>query len=110
MTSAVAPSFVFAILVDRTEDSIPTVTATRESLLNTSRTLALVAGLVVLVFGGDVYALYVIVGGVILLEAFAKGCPQAGFSILAPYGGRWEPSRTCESRSSSVCPRATSRN
>jgi MFS-type transporter involved in bile tolerance (Atg22 family) len=72
MTSAVAPSFIFTILVDRTEDSIPTVTATRELLLNTSRTLALVAGLVVLAFGGDVYALYVLVGGVILLEALAK--------------------------------------
>lgn len=72
MTSAVAPSFIFTILVDRTEDSIPTVTATRELLLNTSRTLALVAGLVVLALGGDVYALYVLVGGVILLEALAK--------------------------------------
>src|SRR3989441_173826 len=72
LLSAVAPSFIFTILVDRTEDSIPTVTATRELLLNTSRTLALVAGLVVLALGGDVYALYVLVGGVILLEALAK--------------------------------------
>lgn len=72
MTSAVAPSFIYTILVDRMEDSIPTVTATRELLLNTSRALALSAGLVVLALGGDVYALYVLVGGVILLEALAK--------------------------------------
>jgi len=72
MTSVVAPSFIYTILVDRMEDSIPAVTATREFILNTSRTVALFAGLVVLAFGGDVYALYLLVGGVVLLEALAK--------------------------------------
>ena len=72
MTAAVAPSFIFTILVDRSERDIPTVTATRELLLNTSRTLTLLGGLAVLALGGDVYALYLLVGGVILLEALAK--------------------------------------
>ncbi|MCI4371370.1 MAG: MFS transporter [Thermoplasmata archaeon] len=72
MTSAVAPSFIYTILVDRMEDSIPTATATRELLLNVSRTIALVAGLGVLALGADVYALYLLAGGVILLEALAK--------------------------------------
>jgi len=72
MTSVVAPSFIYTILVDRMEDSIPAVTATREFILNTSRSVALFAGLIVLAFGGDVYALYLLVGGVILLEALAK--------------------------------------
>ncbi len=72
MTSAVAPSFIYTILIDRTEREIPTVTATRELILNTSRTLALLGGLAVLALGGDVYALYLLVGGVILLEALAK--------------------------------------
>ena len=72
MTSAIAPSFIFTILIDRTGREIPTVTATRELLLNASRTLALLGGLVVLLLGGDVYALYLLVGGVILLEVLAK--------------------------------------
>lgn len=72
MTSAVAPSFIYTILIDRSERDIPTVTATRELLLNTSRALALLGGLAVLVLGGDVYALYLLVGGVILLEALAR--------------------------------------
>src|SRR5439155_121462 len=65
MTSAVAPSFIYTILIDRTEKEIPTVTATRELILNTSRTLVLLGGLAVLALGGDVYALYLLVGGVI---------------------------------------------
>jgi len=72
MTTAVAPSFIFTILVDRSERDIPTVTATRELLLNTSRTLTLLGGLAVLALGGDVYALYLLVGAVVLLEALAK--------------------------------------
>src|SRR2546425_750339 len=72
MTAVVAPSFIYTILVARMEDSIPAVTATREFILNTSRSVALFAGLIVLAFGGDVYALYLLVGGVILLEALAK--------------------------------------
>jgi len=72
MSSAVAPSFIYTILIDRTETEIPTVTATRELLLNTSRTLALLGGLTVLALGGDVYALYLLVGGVILLEMLAR--------------------------------------
>src|SRR5439155_419743 len=48
MTSAVAPSFIYTILIDRTEKEIPTVTATRELILNTSRTLVLLGGLAVL--------------------------------------------------------------
>src|SRR5438445_570996 len=72
MTSAVAPSFIYTILVDRTENEIPIVTATRELILNTSRTLVLLGGLAVLALGGDVYALYLLVGGVILLDALAK--------------------------------------
>ncbi len=72
MTSVVAPSFIYTILVDRMEDSIPAVTATRELILNTSRTVALFAGLIVLAFGGGVSALYLLVGGVILLEVLAK--------------------------------------
>src|SRR5439155_1600071 len=63
MTSVVAPSFIYTILVDRMEDSIPAVTATREFILNTSRSVALFAGLLVLASGGDVYALYLLVGG-----------------------------------------------
>lgn len=72
MTSAVAPSFIYTILVDRTEADVPSVTATRELVLNVSRTVALLGGLVVLAVGGDVYALYLLVGGVILLEALAR--------------------------------------
>src|SRR5207245_174702 len=41
MTAVVAPSFIYTILVDRMEDSIPAVTATREFILNTSRSVAL---------------------------------------------------------------------
>src|SRR3989454_266123 len=72
MSSVVAPSYIYTTLVDRMEDPIPAVTATREFILNTSRSVALFAGLLVLAFGGDVYALYLLVGGVILLEALAK--------------------------------------
>lgn len=72
MTSVVAPSFIYTILVDRTEGAIPAVTATRELLLNASRALALLGGIAVLLLGGDVYALYLLVGGVILLEALAR--------------------------------------
>src|SRR5438132_637251 len=72
LTSVVAPSFIYTILVDRMEDSIPAVTATREFILNASRSVALFAGLIVLASGGDVYALYLLVGGVILLEALAR--------------------------------------
>ena len=48
------------------------MTATRELVLNVSRTVALLGGLVLLAAGGDVYALYLLVGGVILLEALAR--------------------------------------
>lgn len=72
MTSAIAPSFIYTILADRSEQDIPTVTATRELLLNISRTVAIFGGIAVLALGGDVYALYLLVGGVILLEALAK--------------------------------------
>ncbi|HWM50292.1 MAG TPA: MFS transporter [Thermoplasmata archaeon] len=72
MTSAVAPSFIYTILVDRSEADVPAVTATRELVLNVSRTVALLGGLVVLASGGDVYSLYLLIGGVILLEALAR--------------------------------------
>ena len=72
MTSAVAPSFIYTILVDRAEQHVPSLTATRELILNTSRTVALLGGLGVLALRGDVYTLYLLVGGVILLEALAK--------------------------------------
>ena len=72
MTSAVAPSFIYTILVDRAEQHVPSLTATRELILNTSRTVALLGGLGVLSLRGDVYTLYLLVGGVILLEALAK--------------------------------------
>src|SRR5467141_252471 len=72
MTSAIAPSFIYTILIDRTEREIPSVTAARELMLNVSRTLALLGGIALLALGGDVYALYLLVGGVILLEALAK--------------------------------------
>jgi MFS family permease len=72
MTSAIAPSFIYTILVDRNEADVPSVTAARELLLNVSRTAALLGGLVVLAIGGDLYALYLLVGGVILLEALAR--------------------------------------
>lgn len=72
MTSAIAPSFIYTILVDRNEADVPSVTATRELVLNVSRTVALLGGLVVLVLGGDVYALYLLVGALILLEALAR--------------------------------------
>jgi MFS family permease len=71
ITSSVAPSFIYTILIDRAEKDIPTVTATRELILNTSRTLTLLGGLAVLALHGDVYTLYLLVGGVILLEALA---------------------------------------
>ena len=72
ITSAVAPSFIYTILVDRSEGHVPAVTATRELVLNASRTVALLGGLVVLTLGGDVYALYLLVGAVILLEVLAR--------------------------------------
>src|SRR5439155_1176298 len=72
MTSAVAPSFIYTSLVDRAEQHVPSLTATRELVLNTSRTVALLGGLGVLSLRGDVYTLYLLVGGVILLEALAK--------------------------------------
>jgi len=72
MPSVDASSFIYKILVDRMEDSFPAVTAKREFILNASRSVALFAGLIVLASGGDVYALYVVVGGVILLEALAR--------------------------------------
>lgn len=72
MTSVVAPSFIYTILVDRMEDAVPSATATRELLLDTSRAIALLAGLAVLLVGGDVYVLYLLVGGVILLEVLAR--------------------------------------
>jgi len=72
ITSAVAPSFIYTILVDRSERHVPAVTATRELVLNASRTVALLGGLVVLALGGDVYALYLLVGAVILLEVLAR--------------------------------------
>src|SRR5712691_10066118 len=72
MTSAIAPSFIYTILIDRTEGEIPSVTAARELMLNVSRTLALLGGIALLALGGDVYALYLLVGGVILFEALAR--------------------------------------
>lgn len=72
MATSVAPSFIFTILVDRMEDAMPDVSATREFLLNTSRTLALGIGLVVLLLGGGVQILFVLVAGAVLLEILAK--------------------------------------
>lgn len=72
MTSSLAPSLIYTILIDRTADSIPSMTATRELFLNLGRTLVILTGLVVLSLGGDVYALYVIIGAVILLEMLAR--------------------------------------
>jgi predicted MFS family arabinose efflux permease len=72
ITSAVAPSFIYTILVDRAEQHVPSLTATRELLVNASRTVALLGGLGVLALRGDVYTLYLLVGGLILLEALAK--------------------------------------
>jgi hypothetical protein len=72
MTSAIAPSFIYTILIDRTESEITSVTATRELVLNVSRTLALLGGIGLLALRVDVYGLYLLVGAVILLEALAK--------------------------------------
>jgi hypothetical protein len=72
LTSAIAPSFIYTILVDRMEDSVPKVTASREFALNLGRAASILAGLSVLALGGDVYALFLLVGGVILLEALAR--------------------------------------
>lgn len=72
LTSAIAPSFIYTILVDRMEDSIPTATASREFALNLGRSVAIVAALAILALGGDVYSLFLLVGGVVLLEALAK--------------------------------------
>lgn len=71
LTSAIAPSFIYTILIDRMEDSVPRATASREFSLNLGRAVAIMAGLSVLALGGDVYALFLLVGGVILLEALA---------------------------------------
>ena len=72
LTAAIAPSFIYTILIDRMEDSIPRATASREFSINLGRAVAIVAGLAILSLGGDVYALFLLVGGVILLEALAK--------------------------------------
>jgi MFS family permease len=72
MTSSIAPSFIYTILIDRTESEITSVTATRELVLNVSRTLALLGGIGLLALRVDVYGLYLLVGAVILLEALAK--------------------------------------
>lgn len=72
MTSAIAPSFIFTILVERMEHSIAAATASREFALDPGRALAILAGLAVLALGGDVYALFLLLGGVILLEALAR--------------------------------------
>ena len=72
MTSAIAPSFIYTMLVDRMEGSVPNVTATREFSINLGRSVAIMAGLGVLAVTGGVYPLYLLVGAVILLEALAK--------------------------------------
>jgi predicted MFS family arabinose efflux permease len=72
MTSAIAPSFIYTILVERMEHSVPIATASREFALNLGRALAILAGLMILALGGDVYALFLLVGGIILLEALAR--------------------------------------
>jgi hypothetical protein len=71
LTSAIAPSFIYTILVDRMEQSVPRATASREFSLNLGRAVAILGSLVILALGGDVYALFLLVGGVILLEALA---------------------------------------
>ncbi len=75
MTTSVAPSFIYTILVDRMEEAIPQITATRELLLNTSRAVAVAVGILLLVIAGSsgaIYALYFLVAGVVLLEAIAR--------------------------------------
>jgi len=72
MATSMAPSFIFTIVVDRMEDAIAEVSATRELLLNTSRTIALGAGLALLALGGGIQGLYILVAGAVLLEALAK--------------------------------------
>lgn len=75
MTMNVAPSFIYTVLVDRQETSVPQVTITREVILNTSRAIATGAGIAVLLAGGAssaIYLLYFLVAGVILLEALAR--------------------------------------
>jgi MFS family permease len=72
MTSAIAPSFIYTMMIDRMERSVPTATATREFTLNLGRATAIAAGLAILALGGDVYTLFLLVGGVVLLEALAR--------------------------------------
>lgn len=75
MTMNVAPSFIYAVLVDRQETTVPQLTITREILLNTSRAIATAAGIGLLLIAGSssaIYLLYLLVAGVILLEAIAR--------------------------------------
>lgn len=72
MASAMAPSFIFTIAVERMEDALAGVAATRELLLNASRSVALAAGLVLLALGSNIAFLYLLVAGVILLEVLAR--------------------------------------
>jgi predicted MFS family arabinose efflux permease len=72
ITSAIAPSFIYTILVERMEESIATATISREFALDLGRTVAILAGLAILTVGGDLYALFLLLGGVILMEALAR--------------------------------------
>lgn len=75
MTMNVAPSFIYTVLVDRMETSVPNLTITREVLLNASRAIASAAGIGLLLLIGSssaIYLLYFFVAVVILLESLAK--------------------------------------
>jgi MFS family permease len=71
MTSSFAPSFILTVVLDRMEDALPQLVATRELLINVSRTLALLGALVVLALGFGVAVLFLLVGAVVLLEVLA---------------------------------------
>jgi MFS family permease len=72
VTSSLAPPIIMTIALDRMEDALPQVVATREILLNVSRTISLVGALAALAAGLGVAFLFLLVGGVVLLEALAK--------------------------------------
>jgi len=71
VTFSVAPSFILTIALDRMEDALPELVATREVLLNVGRTLALLGAMALLAAGIGVAVLFLLVGAVVLLEALA---------------------------------------
>ena len=72
MTASVAPSFIYTMAADRMEDALPQIAAGRELLLNVNRTVALAIAMALLSVGAGVEILFLLIGGAVLLEAFAR--------------------------------------